>query len=400
MNSMIPLRRALGVAVVAALAWGCGGSGQPSALPPAGSFDPAGLAVTMEPFRGRVRLAARGRQCRRRQRPHLRRRAGRADPHRPRREAAPGRRSSTSRPRSRAAASGASSASRSTPTTRRTRASSSTTPTRTATRTSRRSRSIAANPDRADPAPSSACSSSTSPTRTTTAAPSRSGRTATCTSRWATAAAAATPTATARSSRRCSARSSGSTSGQPARRPTPCRPTTRSSSTSGAEPAIFLYGLRNPWRFSFDRATGDLWIGDVGQGAWEEVDVARAGTSGRELRLEPDGGDALLPAPGGLRRERPHDARRGVLPQRRLHGHRRLRLPRLGPAALAGKYLFGDYCSGTIWAIDPTSNGLRAPTVVGHMDGSLSSFGEDEAGELYVTDLSGGRLLKVSASRG
>src|SRR6478736_1948718 len=51
------------------------------------------------------------------------------------------------------------------------------------------------------------------------------------------------------------------------------------ASTSGAEPAIFLYGLRNPWRFSFDRATGDLWIGDVGQGAWEEVDVARAGTS-------------------------------------------------------------------------------------------------------------------------
>ena len=51
-------------------------------------------------------------------------------------------------------------------------------------------------------------------------------------------------------------------------------------STPGAEPAIFLYGLRNPWRFSFDRATGDLWIGDVGQGAWEEVDVARAGTSG------------------------------------------------------------------------------------------------------------------------
>ena len=68
--------------------------------------------------------------------------------------------------------------------------------------------------------------------------------------------------------------------------------------------------------------------------------------------------------------------------------------------ALAGGYLFADYCSGTIWAIDPTSDELRAPTVVGEMDGSLSSFGEDEAGELYVTDLSGGRLLKVSASRG
>ena len=71
-----------------------------------------------------------------------------------------------------------------------------------------------------------------------------------------------------------------------------------------------------------------------------------------------------------------------------------------GQPPIAGEYLFGDYCSGTIWAIDPTSNELRAPTVVGHVDGSLSSFGEDEAGELYVTDLSGGRLLKVSASRG
>jgi hypothetical protein len=68
--------------------------------------------------------------------------------------------------------------------------------------------------------------------------------------------------------------------------------------------------------------------------------------------------------------------------------------------AIAGGYLFGDYCSGTIWAIDPAGGELRKPTVVGQMDGSLSSFGEDEAGELYVTDLSGGRLLKVSASRG
>jgi hypothetical protein len=67
--------------------------------------------------------------------------------------------------------------------------------------------------------------------------------------------------------------------------------------------------------------------------------------------------------------------------------------------ALAGGYLFGDYCSGSIWAIDPSGDQPREPTVVGSMDGSLSSFGEDESGELYATDISGGRLLKVTAPR-
>ena len=158
------------------------------------------------------------------------------------------------------------------------------------------------------------------------------------------------------------------------------------ASTSGAEPAIFLYGLRNPWRFSFDRATGDLWIGDVGQGAWEEVDVARAGTSGENY------GWNRMEATHCFRPQYSHSDGCTVIGGSVYRGS--------GLPPIAGKYLFGDYCSGTIWAIDPTSNELRAPTVVGHVDGSLSSFGEDEAGELYVTDLSGGRLLKVSASRG
>jgi glucose/arabinose dehydrogenase len=171
-------------------------------------------------------------------------------------------------------------------------------------------------------------------------------------------------------------------------------------STSGAEPAIFLYGLRNPWRFSFDRATGDLWIGDVGQGAWEEVDVARAGTSGENYgwnRMEAT--HCFRPQEGcdesGLTMpvaEYSHADGCTVIGGYVYRGS--------AQPALDGRYLFGDYCRGTIWAIDPTGNGLRPPTVVGHLDGSLSSFGEDEAGELYVTDLSGGRLLKVSASRG
>ena len=172
-------------------------------------------------------------------------------------------------------------------------------------------------------------------------------------------------------------------------------------STSGAEPTrSVLYGLRNPWRFSFDRATGDLWIGDVGQGAWEEVDVARAGTSGENY------GWNRMEATHCFRPQEGCDQSGLTMPVAEYsHSHGCTVIGGYvyrgsGQPPIAGKYLFGDYCSGTIWAIDPTGDELREPTVVAQMDGSLSSFGEDEAGELYVTDLSGGRLLKVSASRG
>jgi glucose/arabinose dehydrogenase len=168
---------------------------------------------------------------------------------------------------------------------------------------------------------------------------------------------------------------------------------------SDADPAIFAYGLRNPWRFSFDRATGDLWIGDVGQGAWEEIDVARKGTSGQNFgwnRME--GSHCFRPAESCDRSgitlpvaEYGHDQGCTVIGGYVYRG--------TAQPALAGGYLFGDYCSGTIWAIDPSGDQPREPTVVGSMDGSLSSFGEDEAGELYATDISGGRLLKVTASR-
>ena len=166
-----------------------------------------------------------------------------------------------------------------------------------------------------------------------------------------------------------------------------------------ANPEIFAYGLRNPWRFSFDRSSGDLWIGDVGQGAWEEVDVVRKGTSGQNFgwnRMEAT--HCFRPQEGcdqtGLTMpvaEYSHSNGCTVIGGYVYRGS--------AQPAMAGDYLFGDYCSGTIWAISPAGDQLREPTVVGAMDGSLSSFGEDESGELYATDLSGGRLLRVTATR-
>ena len=113
----------------------------------------------------------------------------------------------------------------------------------------------------------------------------RAGR-ATSTSRPATAAAAATRSTPAGTSTRCSPRSCASTS-------TPDPGSGRAATTipadnpfvgpDGARPEIWLTGLRNPWRIRFDRATGDLWIGDVGQGACEEIDVARAGVGGLDF---------------------------------------------------------------------------------------------------------------------
>ncbi|MCC7075621.1 MAG: PQQ-dependent sugar dehydrogenase [Acidimicrobiia bacterium] len=156
-------------------------------------------------------------------------------------------------------------------------------------------------------------------------------------------------------------------------------------------------GLRNPWRYSFDRETGDLWIGDVGQDAQEEIDLVRA----EDLRAE-GGPNFAWPAFEGEREHRtdvtvdsPHaptavyshdDPSGGGCSVTGGHVYRGPTIP-----ALDGKYVFGDYCSGIIWTLDAESPG-PATRLGGVPDGlMISSFGEDADGRLYVVD-HGGRV--------
>ena len=175
------------------------------------------------------------------------------------------------------------------------------------------------------------------------------------------------------------------------RRRTPSPPTTPSSG-GGARPEIWSTGLRNPWRFSFDAATGDLWIGDVGQNAIEEIDLVPAadgagqGTNfgwsaleGIDRYNDDQDADGLVDA--GLRVR----ARR-----RRLLGHRRVRLPRRRPSRPSqGAYVFGDYCAAGVRALAADGNQVTDRAVLLDEPGQVVSFGTDEQGELYVVSLGG-----------
>lgn len=169
---------------------------------------------------------------------------------------------------------------------------------------------------------------------------------------------------------------------------------------AGAQGEIWAYGLRNPWRFSFDRATGDLWIGDVGQDTIEEVDRWPAGSpAGPNFGWSTMEASACFKPADGC----PRDGL--VLPVAEyVHGpgcsvtggyvYRGTAV-----AGLAGTYLYADYCSGTIWGLDAAAE-RPAPRVLLESGVTVASFGEDEAGELYVVDLAGGRLFRVTAPAG
>jgi len=163
---------------------------------------------------------------------------------------------------------------------------------------------------------------------------------------------------------------------------------------------IWAYGLRNPWRFSFDRETGDLWIGDVGQGAWEEIDFQPADSAGGENYgwnvlegTHPYPPDA--PAPDAPDRFTPpvfeydRDAGKSVTGG---YVYRGSEIP-----WLVGTYVYGDFVDGRIWGLTRAADGTVENQLLLQTPYAISSFGEDDAGELYVVDFGGGIYKVVPA---
>jgi glucose/arabinose dehydrogenase len=157
----------------------------------------------------------------------------------------------------------------------------------------------------------------------------------------------------------------------------------------GARPEIYAYGLRNPWRFSFDRMTGDLIIADVGQSHAEEIDFARRGR-GR----------------GANYGWRPFEGRRRVYPRERANGavgpvltypHTGRRCAITGGyvvrdlalGGLVGQYLYGDFCTGQIRAVRLAERSAKQDHAVGLRVPALTSFGQDAAGRIYATSFFG-----------
>jgi len=164
---------------------------------------------------------------------------------------------------------------------------------------------------------------------------------------------------------------------------------------------IWAYGLRNPWRWSFDRVTGDLWIADVGQGTWEEVNRSTAASGGgRGVNFgwdDMEGRHCFEPMTGCLTAGRAlpiveyahavsgaHNCSvTGGYVYRGIHY-----------LLLRGGYFFADYCSQRIWAVSATASSPAVATLLPISAPNISSFGQDEDGEIYVVS-HGGAISQI-----
>ena len=165
----------------------------------------------------------------------------------------------------------------------------------------------------------------------------------------------------------------------------------------GGAPEVWAYGLRNPWRFSFDREAGHLYIGDVGQGSLEEIDFLPFGNpgganfgwnyrEGSQLFLSaPVADDLELIAPAAeYGRDQGYSVIGGLV-------YRGEQLPEF-----YGIYLYGDYGSGFIWGLIPADDGSWKNRLLFQTGSSITSFGEDESGELFFVAQGGGLYQLVN----
>lgn len=154
---------------------------------------------------------------------------------------------------------------------------------------------------------------------------------------------------------------------------------------SGTLDEIWALGMRNPWRFSFDRLTGDMYIGDVGQGAWEEIDYEAAGSSGGinfGWRCREGANDTQFSSECAGRVLTDPIAEYGRSEGRSVTGGFLYRGDKY--RALRGQYFFADYVLGNIWTIQKTDSDFWSmPDLELATNLNISTFGEDESGELY-----------------
>jgi putative heme-binding domain-containing protein len=162
--------------------------------------------------------------------------------------------------------------------------------------------------------------------------------------------------------------------------------------TPGARPEVYAYGLRNPWRFSFDRATGQLWLGDVGWELWESVDCVKPGGNyGWSIMEGPNpvhpngqrGPTPITPPALALSHTEAASLTGGVV-------YRGKKLPEL-----VGHYLFGDWQTSLLWAAKVKGDTLEPHRTIARTDQRIVAFGEDAGGEPIIVDHQGGGLWRI-----
>jgi glucose/arabinose dehydrogenase len=160
----------------------------------------------------------------------------------------------------------------------------------------------------------------------------------------------------------------------------------------GGLPEIFAFGFRNPWRFSFDHTSGRLFVADVGQDKFEEVDIVQKGGNYGWNTME---GMHCFNPPSGCNMsglmlpivDIPHPEGQAVIGGFVYHG--------AALAGLQGQYIFGDL-NGRIWTLQEGPPGTFTRTLLNDTGLTISSFGQDQSGELYVVDIGNGRILKMA----